>query len=263
MHESISLTLKGSSLTYFALDGPALRVKRDGEATRWFPLRRLRQVCITGQPSTGMETLLKLANKRIPVTVFSATGELICQLLHPETAITDLNQLLEESSRDVALADARAAWLEHALLRAYGRAGIKKGDSRLAKNAFMEYLGQRLNQLGLQETHTEACKWLLGISQTGITRLLDEKSLPLHGSLRHQLHLQLCEIARPLVQHTAWLWLENNPGKRVTPASLQSAFQTFQTQHLPWLTGCLNHLETALEQASYTPTLEQHKRWHE
>lgn len=263
MHESISLTLKGASLTYFSLDGPALRIKRQGEATRWFPLRRLRQVCITGQPATGMETLLKLANKRIPVTVFSATGELICQLLHPETSTTDLNQLLEESQQDVALSSARAEWLEHALLRAHARVGIKKGDSRLARKAHEEAQGQQLNQLALRETHTEACKWLLGISQTGITRLLDEKSLPLHGSLRHQLHLQLCEIAHPLVQQTALEWLLKNRYKRVTPGSLQQAFQTFQTQHLPWLASCLNHLETALEQASYTPTLEKRKRWHE
>lgn len=263
MHELISLTLRGASLTTFTLDGPALRVKRQGEATRWFPLRRLRQVCITGQPATGMETLLKLASKRIPVTVFSHNGELVCQLLHPDTETADLNQLLEEAQHDIALTHAREEWFEHALLRAYARVGIKKGDSRLAMQAFIETLRHQLKSLELRETHTEAVKWLLGISQTGITRLLDEKSLPLHGSLRHPLHFQLSEIAKPLVRQTAFDWVVENRFKRVTPGSLQQAFQVFQTLHLPWLAQCLQHLQTALEQASYTPTLEQRKRWHE
>ena len=110
MYELISLNIQGSKILQFYIDGPALRLRRQGEATRWFPLRRIRQICITGELANGAETLVKLAEKRIPITLFSASGKLLCQMIHPDSAPAELTQLLDEVSHDVALADAYQQW---------------------------------------------------------------------------------------------------------------------------------------------------------
>lgn len=260
MSDMISLSLQGASITLFKLDGPALRLKRQGEATRWFPLRRLRHVCITGQLTTGLETLFKLAEKRIPVTLFSTNGELRCQLLHPHSSTAGFSQLLEESEHDAALKDAREQWLINSQLQAFAHVGIQKGDIRLAKAAFTQQLGEMLNKLKLQQSYADAEQWMHGISQTGINRLLDSECQHLHGQQRSTLHNQLNQITWPLTQEATFNWLIKNQHKAATPANLHNAFSELEQTLMPWFKRCLAHLETALEQASYSPTVNTRQR---
>lgn len=262
MFELISLNIQGSKLLQFTIDGPALRMKRAGEATRWFPLRRIRQVCITGEPATGMDTLFKLAEKRIPVTLFSASGKLRCQLLHPDTQVSELLQLLEEAEHDIALEQAHQSWYEHHCLQAYARVGASRGCSKLAHQIYTQGLGEVLNEYDLKDSHRQAADWMHGISQSGINRLLDEYSIPLHGKYRSLLHHQLSKIAWPLEQQAALRWLVHNQGLPATPANLHRAMGELEQELLPWFSRCMNQLLISLEQASYTPTLAARKRRH-
>lgn len=260
MYELISLNIQGSKILQFYIDGPALRLRREGEATRWFPLRRIRQVCITGELANGIETLIKLAEKRIPVTLFSASGKLLCQMIHPDTAPAELTQLLDEVSHDIALEETYNQWYENTRLQAYAYVGVSRGCTKLAHEVFTQELGQILNRYQLKETHDQALSWMQGISQTGIARVLDEKGIPLHGQHRTRLHHQLSKISWPIEQQAAYRWLVHNHHQPVTPRNLHHAMGQLEQELIPWFSRSLHQLQSALEQASYTPTVNQIKR---
>lgn len=255
MPNLVSINIQAAKLVQFYIDGPALRIRREGEATRWFPLRRIRQICITGQLEVGLETLFKLAEVRIPVTLFTASGRLRCQLLHPQSQLADLTQLLEESKHDIALKDIQEQWYENSRLQAYAYVGVSKGCVKLAHKDFVQKQGEKLNRYLLKITHQNAVGWMQGISQTGITRLLDKKGLPLHGTERSQLHRQLSEIAWPIEQQAAYRWLVRNKNKAASQRNLHNAMGELEQLLMPWFERCLNQLQSGLEQASYTATV--------
>lgn len=262
MYELISLNIQGNKILQFCIDGPALRLRRQGEATRWFPLRRIRQICITGDLATGTETLIKLAEKRIPVTLFSATGKLLCQMIHPDAAPAELTQLLDEASHDVALQQAYEHWYENTRLQAYAYVGASRGCVKLAHEVYTQELGEVLNHYQLKETHQQATSWMHGISQTGISRVLDEKGIDLHGQHRSRLQHQLSKISWPIEQQAAYRWLIRNHHQPVTPRNLHHALGQLEQELIPWFARCLHQLQSALEQASYTATADQKKRWY-
>lgn len=251
----VSINIQAAKLVQFYIDGPALRIRREGEATRWFPLRRIRQICITGQLEVSLETLFKLAEVRIPVTLFTASGRLRCQLLHPQSQLADLTQLLEESKHDIALKDIQEQWYENSRLQAYAYVGVGKGCVKLAHKDFVQKQGEKLNRYLLKITHQKAAEWMQGISQTGITRLLDKKGLPLHGTERSQLHKKLSEIAWPIEQQAAYRWLVRNKNKAASQRNLHNAMGELEQLLMPWFERCLNQLQSGLEQASYTATV--------
>lgn len=160
MPNLVSINIQAAQLVQFYIDGPALRIRREGEATRWFPLRRIRQICITGQLEVGLETLFKLAEVRIPVTLFTASGRLRCQLLHPQSQPADLTQLLEESKHDIALQEVQEQWYENSRLQAYAYVGVSKGCVKLAHKDFVQKQGEKLNRYLLKITHQNAANYI-------------------------------------------------------------------------------------------------------
>lgn len=260
MHELISLNIQGNKILHLSIDGPALRLRLQGEATRWFPLRRIRHLCITGELNTGTEVLIKLAEKRIPVTIFSSSGKLLCQMLHPDSEVSEFSQLLEEAEYDIALKQAYADWFENTSLQAYAYVGVRRGCVKLAQAVFEQELGETLNYYQLKDSHNQAAQWMNGISQTGITRAITEKGVPLHGIHRSQLHHQLSEISWPIEQQAAYRWLVNNNHQPITPRALHHALGQLEQELLPWFARCLHQLQSTLEQASYTPTTTSRQR---
>lgn len=260
MAELQSLNILASKITYFKIDGPALRLRLQGQASRWFPLRKIRQVCITGDLTTGTETLFKLAEQRIPVTLFSLSGKFRCQIIHPQTATTSLPQLLEEAEHDPALQQAYAHWHENTSLQIYANLGVTKGCPKLAQKTFTEQLGQALNQNKLKKLFNHLNEWLQGVNQANLAKALDAAGVPLHGKQRYQLQKVLTQLTQPIKQTTAYNWLANNPGKQPTPNNLQHAMAQLERQLNHQLSSWLNQLYLQLEQASYTPTVERKPR---
>jgi len=260
MYELISLNIQGNRIEQLSIDGPALRLRLQGEATRWFPLRRIRHLCITGELNSSTETLLKLAQKRILITLFSSCGKLQCQIFHPLNETPQLVHLIDECANDLALASARNNWYENALLQSFAYTGFNRGCSKLAIKSFRKNLSIILRTKQIRPQFKTVNLWMSGIAQVAIVRLFCEKTIPLFGRERNRLRRQLAEISRPLVQQASLYWIVQNPDIDPSPARLAYDMGKFEHHLTPWLSRCINELELALEQASFTPTVEQTRR---
>ena len=61
-------------------------------------------------------------------------------------------------------------------------------------------------------------------------------------------------------QQAAYRWLVRNHHQPVTPRNLHHAMGQLEQELIPWFSRCLHQLQSVLEQASYTPTINQRKR---
>jgi len=260
MHKEINLNIMGNEIEQMTIDGPSLRIQLKGQAVRRFPLRTLGHICITGDPANGADTLLALMGKRKLITLFSANGVLKGQLYNPKKRESLLLNLLEESAHDPALAQARAEWFENSRLQAFAMVGITKGCDIMAIRSLRKQLGRTLSELDLKREHKTVTKWLRGITEICITKILAKRGIPLHGHQCNRIRRQLGRIAEPVYLHAALHWLVANPAVETTPKNMTVVMGNFQRTLYPTLARCLYQLQVRLEQAICTPTTMQKRK---
>lgn len=121
------LYLKGEQPLTVRLDGPALRVSREGVSCQRFPLTRISRITVSGETDWNTRALLACADAGISICFLDGGGELRARFMGRSPAAGALARLwsnfLDRPDHQVLLAE----WRENTRRRAIGLCALRMG----------------------------------------------------------------------------------------------------------------------------------------
>lgn len=115
----IPLYVDGSAVPVrILLDGPSLRLQRDGSAEARYPLCRLTRLVVRGPVAWGGEALTACLAHGVPVSLLDGAGRSVGACLPATPRVADTAALVDEAGQAGVLAAVLSNWLRAAERRA-------------------------------------------------------------------------------------------------------------------------------------------------
>jgi len=195
------LVIDARKLEMLMLDGPALRLRMQSQASLLFPLQRLSRVHVIGKVDQGFEAFLHCAEQQIPVAFFTAQGKLRCQLYFPVFENSLLSHWIDYVEFDSEARQQYQDWLSGQRLHVLSLMGCSAGNRETRYQVVREKLHEICNKkLGIRYAQ-DAMEWLTGMLSVHLSQLIVEQGLCHQGRGKRRLLEDLTPIGELLLLH--------------------------------------------------------------
>jgi len=251
LNEPLTLFIDARAVQQLAIHHDRLLITPTRGSTLIRPLRWVRYMLVSGQPTAGMTALLGCAEVGIRVGFFSCRGRLRAMLLPPWRESDGLERYLQDMAPDTPEYRHLSDWLDEHRRQAYTRLGLPAKSVAQQELLFTERMSCWLKQQSISASHWRTAReWLCGVQQFYIRAVLQEYGVDYQSRIGNLLANALLQIVMPcLLLQLSRIELPDNASPGEAPFQHQLNRLSAETQFE--LRRLLNHLQWQLERGIF------------